>query len=491
MIDRGPFLWLCGVVSLLAAGLVVYSQTAAFAWDEGFHLLAAQLIKSGKRPYLDFCFTQTPLNAYWNALWMRVFGESWRTAHGLAALATAGAILLTGDFLLTRAPSPGWSLAAALTAALTIGLNQIVLYFGSIGQAYGLCLFLVVAAFRLSILAVDQKSLLLPALAGFLAGAGAASSLLTAPVGPVLLLWILIHNRAGVRMAKLVAFLAGSAIAFQPLLWLFVQAPRRVFFCVIQYEFQYRQVGWRTGDLVRHDLEVMVSWIDSFQALSLGLLAATGVLFIVFRSQWDRPRRAEFYLCGWLALALLAQILGAHPNFPQYFIILVPFLSILASVGLYSIGSRMYFPDRPFWPVLVYTVLLSLGLAKSLYEERDDFSWQDFEGIARKVDQVTPPNALLLADEHVYFLTRRPPPSGMEVWDSHKLELPAALAESMHIVTATELDRRIKGGVFSTVQSCRLTEKKISALGLAQLYSQKSPTNVEGCVVFWDRRSRP
>ena len=183
-----PFLWLCGLVSLLAAGLVVYSQTLAFAWDEGYHLLAAQLIKSGKQPYLDFCFPQTPLNAYWNALWMAVFGESWRTAHAVAAVATAGAILLTAHFLLTRFPLPGWRLAAALAAALIVGQNHIVLYFGTIGQAYGLCLFLTVAAFRLSISAVDRKGLLLPGLAGFLAGAAAASSLLTAPVAPVLLL---------------------------------------------------------------------------------------------------------------------------------------------------------------------------------------------------------------------------------------------------------------------------------------------------------------
>lgn len=41
---------------------MVYAQTPAFTDDEGFHL-AAQLIKAGLRPYLDFCFDQTPLNA--------------------------------------------------------------------------------------------------------------------------------------------------------------------------------------------------------------------------------------------------------------------------------------------------------------------------------------------------------------------------------------------------------------------------------------------
>jgi hypothetical protein len=357
---------------------------------------------------------------------------------------------------------------------------------------------LIVAAFRLSVVAVDRKGLVVPAAAGFFAGAAASSSLLTATIGPVLLLWILIHNRAGSRVAKLAAFLAGAAIAFQPLLWLFWKGPRQVIFNVIQYHLLYRRIGWPGA--IRHDLELMAAWIDSSQALILGLLAAAGLLFIVFRSHWDRGRRAEFYLCGWLALALWAHISTLHPNFPQYYILLVPFLSILASVGLFSIGSQLYHPDRPFLPVVVYGVLLSLGLAKGLYEEREDFTWQDFQDIAAKVDQVTPPNAPLLADEHTYFLTRRPPPPGMELRDSHKLELPAALTDAMHIVSESELDRRIKGSgptwdhypfkaeLFSTVAACWFSDEKIESLGLARLYAQK--TEIADCWIFWDRRSQ-
>src|ERR1051325_11030393 len=88
-----------GLVSVPAAGLLLYSQTKAFAWDEGWHLLAAQTILRGKRLYLDFCYPQTPLNAYWNAGWMRVFGDTWRTAHAVAALMTTLAVLLTADYL--------------------------------------------------------------------------------------------------------------------------------------------------------------------------------------------------------------------------------------------------------------------------------------------------------------------------------------------------------------------------------------------------------
>ena len=63
---------------LLAAGMLAYSQTYSMFWDEGFHILAAHLIGAGKRPYLDFFLPQTPLNAYWNAAWMAIFGAKWR-----------------------------------------------------------------------------------------------------------------------------------------------------------------------------------------------------------------------------------------------------------------------------------------------------------------------------------------------------------------------------------------------------------------------------
>src|SRR5580692_4108665 len=139
---------LCGVVAILAAGLLAYAVNFAFSWDEGFHLLTAQLIEAGKRPYVDFVFSQTPLNAYWNAAWMRIFGDSWRVAHAVAALGTAGAILLAADFVLVRFPVPSWRFAAALTTALILGLNELVIYWGTLGQAYGFCLLLIVVAFR-------------------------------------------------------------------------------------------------------------------------------------------------------------------------------------------------------------------------------------------------------------------------------------------------------------------------------------------------------
>ncbi len=99
---------LVGVVGLLAVGLMIYAQTEAFVWDEGWHLLAAQSITRGKRLYLDFNYSQTPLNAYWNAFWFTLLGTTWRTAHAIAALMTSGAIMLTADYVFVRFPVARW-----------------------------------------------------------------------------------------------------------------------------------------------------------------------------------------------------------------------------------------------------------------------------------------------------------------------------------------------------------------------------------------------
>ncbi len=459
----------------------MYSQTVGFVWDEGFHLLTAQLIDRGKTPYLDFCFPQTPLNAYWNAAWMQVFGQTWRVPHVLATLATAGAVFLTADFLFARFPVPRWRFACALSAALFIGLNSQIVEFGTVGQAYGIGMFLIVAAFRACIAAVGRKSWLLAIVAGLLAGAAAGCSLLTAPVTPLLLIWILLYNRIGNRSSKVAAFVIGALIPFAPVFWLFAKAPRRVLFNVVQYQALYRRVNWNGA--TPHDVDVLSSWLDSTQALFLGLLAIAGLLFLLKKNGWDPVRRREFSLCAWLSLALVAYIAIAHPTFQRYFVFAVPFVTALATLGLYSVGSRLTSPDRPLLPTLIVTTLVTLYLAKALFDDRDAVTWHDYEQIARKVDQVTPPNGTLYADELVYFATKRPPPSGMEFSYAHKLQLSRAQEALYHIVSERELTEQVKAGKFDTVETCN--DDRIDQMDLPNIFPHK--TDIGDCSIFWGK----
>ncbi len=473
----------------MTIGLVLYSQVFAFVWDEGYHVLAAQLIARGKRPYIDFCFPQTPLDAYWNAALLRIFGDTWRVIHAGSALLTGGAILLIADYVYFRFPVRQWRLAAALTAALPVAGSVLVVKFATAGQGYGLCLFTILAAFRLSISAVDSGTVLRAGLAGCFAAAAAASSLLTAPVWLVLALWLLLYNQAGSRWTKMAAFVAGSVIPFVPVLYLFSIGPRQVIFGIFDYQFQYRDVRW--SDAMEHNIGVFTSWIDSSQAFLLLLLSVTSLVLVGYQSGWSRRQRAEFYLCGCLALTLAIHISMALPAFERYYLLTVPFLGILASAGLYFVSTRLYGTERPALALVVFALLFSLSLAKRLIEDRDGFRWRDFERMAAKIDAVTPPDGMLLADEHVYFLTRRPPPTGMELGDSHKLEFPPATAALYHLLPQSELDRRVKAGTYDTVETCEEDDEDVQAFGLPTLYSQQMKVEGSACAVFWNKIPAP
>ena len=478
--SRGPSnLWFYGVLSLYSAVFLVYAETWAFTADEGYHLLAAQLIAAGRTPYIDFCFPQTPLNAYWNAGWMRMLGSGWRAPHLLAALFTIGAVVLTADYVWRRFPVGGWRVAGAITAALAVGLNGPVFVYGPL-QAYGICLFGLAAGFRLAVRAVDRDGWLPSAGVGLCAGVAAASSLLSAAAAPVLLGWMVFYNRSGSRWKTLAAFALGISLPFAPVFWLFARGPRQTWFNLFRYHVFFRRLYW--PETTRHDLEILTSWIDSGQALMLGLLALGGLLYVVRRSAWPGRLKAEFYLCASLAAALSAEVGRAHPTFARYFLLTVPFLAILAVAGLFAL-SRAIQGDRPLWPVLVFAVLVALGWGRTLYDRREFDTWSTYQRLAAQVDRVTPPNAPVFGVEELYFLTKRTPPSGYELSYTHLVNLPPAEAALMHILNEAEVKRQVQSGMFATAYSC--DDEQIANYGLKTLYKQHA--DLESCTIFWDR----
>ena len=351
--------------------------------------------------------------------------------------------------------------------------------FGPIAQSYATGVFLSVSAFRLAVNTVSRRAWRPAFACGLCAGGAAGCTLLTAPVTPVLLLWLWIYNAAGNRWRKSAAFCLGCVVPFAPMIWLLIKAPRQTFFNIVQYQAMFRRVHW--GDAVTHDVDALSAWLNSTPALLLGSLALAGVLFLMRQSAWDRMRRAELYLCAWLGGALVFYIATAHPTFQRYFIFAVPFCSILAAVGLYIAGSRLASPARPFWPATLLAALLVLSAAKMLFDDRDSANWKQYETIAKKIAEVTPPNANLYADEQVYFLLRRTPPPAMEFSYSHKLELSRQDEALFHIVSERELNEQVKAGKFATVESCK--DERIDAMHLPQLFPNQ--VDIEDCSIFW------
>jgi hypothetical protein len=441
-------------------------------WDEGFHLIAAALIAQGKTPYVDFCFPQTPLNAYANAALINIFGQNWHGPHLLAALFVIGAMLLTAWFVLTHFPAGDqaelrW--LGAGCAAVFVGLNITVVQFGTVAQAYGSGLFFCMAAYCAAVAAAGRRSMLFAFIAGLLSGAAAGCSLLTAPVAAVLLIWMLSTNQDANRWIKVGIFSLGAALPFASVIALFIKAPQQVFFNIFQYQALYRRTNWPGATL--HDLGVMTAWLNSTQALLLGALALWGARRVFASSEWG----AEFRLAVWLSLALGSFNALTHPTFERYFIFLVPFVSILAVVGLFALASRRV--------AIGVTVLIALSCARALFEDRDAATWENYEGVARKVAAVTPPGASLYAEEPVYFLLQRTPPTGLEFSYSRNIQLSPEREKLLHVVSQAEFKKQIRAGRFHTVQSCK--DDLIDYYGLYSVFP--SQTDVDDCSVFWGK----
>ncbi len=404
---------------------------------------------------------------------------NWRLPHLFEALFTIGAVFLAGDYVYRRFPVPAWRLAAALTTAIAVALNPMVFQYGPVAQPYGLGLFALMLAFRVVIAAVDWPGPRLALLAGVLAGSAVASTLLVAADGLVFFVWMLLANRTGSRWRKAAVFCGGALIPFMPVIRLFMAGPRQTWFNLVQYHLHYRTLYW--SDVPHHDLEVLSSWIDSGPSLVLGVLALVGLAASAY---WVRPFRSELFLCAGVSLAAALELSLAHPTFPQYFLFTVPFLAILAAVGLCAIA-----PKRPRQAVALVALLFGAGLAKSLYDERDDDNWQVYERIAQKLEEVAPnANDALFADEPIYFLTGRTPPPGLELFYTHKLTLPAADAALFHIINYAEMERQVQSGKFSAAYSC--DEEDTHDYDLAHIYSKQQDMGDE-CTVFWDLSKTP
>ena len=474
------------VILAISSLVMLYAVTRAFVWDEGYHLIAAQQISQGKLPYIDFCFPQTPLNAYANAAVIKVFGQHWQPVHVLAALFSMGAMLLTAQFIISRFPVARWRLPLAIAAAVFVGLNEVVVQFGTIGQAYGICLFFTVAAYRVAVLTPQRSTFLLPLACGALAGVAAGSSLLTAPIVLMLFVWICFYNQAGPPLRKALAFLVGGMTAFLPVFWLFFQGREQTIFNVLKYHALYRRSDWPGAGY--HDLQVFTSWLDSTQALTLVLLSL--VAFVFLRKQatlpsqgadWSRLQRAEFYLAAWISLAEGAYLCTPHPTFGRYFIFLTPFLTLLSMVGVYALASKMGYGARPTWPAGVAAVLMAMMCSSFVVNSFQETTWQEYEKVAQKVASVTPQGGRIFADEVVYFALGQNPPSGMEVSDTHTVTLSARDEKLEHIVSLQELKDQFANHDFATVQSC--SDAEMDRYGLPASYRYHADIN--DCTVYW------
>jgi hypothetical protein len=164
----------------------------------------------------------------------------------------------------------------------------------------------------------------------------------------------------------------------------------------------------------------------------------------------------------------------------------VPFLAILGVPGLYAIGSRMLQSDRPLWPVLLVSLLSAAGLGRAMFDHRTDATWSKYERLAERIDKVTAPGAPLFANEPIYFLTKRLPPTGYELDYTHRVDLPREERARLHIITDEEVKQQVQSGRFATAYSCE--DDDSAEYGLKALYRREEKQS--DCSIYWEWKGK-
>jgi len=168
-----------------------------------------------------------------------------------------------------------------------------------------------------------------------------------------------------------------------------------------------------------------------------------------------------------------------RPTFAFYFVLLTPFLSILAATGLQAIGTLRGVSKRPGWILVAVLVVYSIGLGWQVYKMRREIFYSDHDAIkavATDVTQNTPPDGWVFAFEQVYFEARLLPPPGMENGFNPYSSRDQWLAENR----------------FDTV--CMMTnDPRIESLKLFKRYAKNKAINAPNFTMylFWDRLAGP
>ena len=427
-------LFAIAVLAVVSTLLVVWSVTHAYVGDESFHLLAAKLIAAGRKPYVDFFYQHPPVFAYVMACILRISGVSWKAVHLFSALCIIGCILFAIAFgrRIYGDRKERWWNSAFVT--VLIGVNAYVLMFATNGLPFGFCLLCVTASLYLS--QSDTSAGLF--LCGLLAATAVAASLLVAPVIPVLLIWIWLRERTRFRWLIL-----GVSAGFLPLFAFLLAAPHQTIRDVIGFHLIDRpSIGWR------FNLGEVARWLLPTQGLILTIVAVASL----------RARKeSAIRLCALIALVFGVVLLVIKATASFYFVVLTPFLSILAASWLTDAMARNRLRDDLFSGAIIVLYLIGLMVIGGF--RGVEAPYREVHQLARAIEACAP-SGNFYANQATYFEATTLPPAYME----------------NPYVPSSVPDSRLESGAFDAVLIAA-DNPKVVRYRLAEKYARRTVTN--------------
>ncbi len=325
--------------------------------DEGFYLLASQLVIKHKAPYLDFFFTQAPLLPYAYGLWMKLFGISWLSARSLSTLLAAMVGLLVYEHVWRETGK--W--IAGLAAVVLFVSSVLVFGWFPVAKTYSLAAVFLFAAYVIVARLSDVSPRWLVVSAGLLFGLSVDTRSYVVGLTPVFLLWIFLHSGARQRYSRVLWFLGGFMIGLVPCLCLFAASPDTFLFNNLGFHVIRSSAGFIADWGQKKSLaKRFLSGREDDGAQFISLAAVSFVILAL------RKRGGSALLALLIAFVLGCISMLPTPTFVQYLCVCMPFLIVAAVCAVSDYSTSLGTAAHRQLAAFTGTVLMLIFVASAI-----------------------------------------------------------------------------------------------------------------------------
>ena len=219
------------ILAVFFAYSVFISLNRLIARDEGFYIIASELLLKGKTLYKDFFFPQMPFTALFYSLCFKIFGISW----GVARLASGLMYFLTGSFLFLYIRK-NYNFGLALFSLIFFALHPMGFAWQSVIKSYTFVNFFLIIIFILinSYLSKNKDNKNIIFFIGIIYGLLGLTRLHFLSLLPLILFHIYI-KQGKINFKDLLFFIIGSVISLSPSVYYFVLSPNDFIFNNLGY----------------------------------------------------------------------------------------------------------------------------------------------------------------------------------------------------------------------------------------------------------------
>ncbi|MBP7736796.1 MAG: glycosyltransferase family 39 protein [Spirochaetes bacterium] len=433
--------------------------------DEGFYILASHLAASGKKPYLDFFYPQTPLLPYVYGFWMKIFGYSWYSARALSALSGVA----IGFLLYFHVEGMTKKKAAGLMAVIIYALSSFSFGWYTTVKTYGISIFFLFSSYALLFARDGSLGVARSFLSGMLLGISVGTRLFFVAAVPAFLIGILFAEKEPKRRyAYLGLYLLGFAVAMIPIAAFFIISPDNFMF----NNLGYHRIRLDTtivesiGQKVKIAFELVgFNRVEGAASLQFFLLLVASIMFFRWKTMAKSP--AMITSTGIMLVIGITNFLPT-PTYVQYFSALMPFFAVIITgmVNAFYEDSR----SGPSQTGQVGTMLAVMGIIYAIasfsemyrftyggqyvqgivtHENAPNWSIPTVRKITSDMERLSEGDRAVISWWPGYFISSSCMP--MEGMENHfgldvEKRLPREKLIKYHLVSSEIIDERIRKG---------------------------------------------